>query len=310
MNRSQRALALKIAKALLPAENYERVTDIPFGDEGYGYDVFGLEKESAVLTYAIARYVYLHWFRVESAGHENVPLEGRALISPNHSGVIPIDGAMIGIDLVEKLPTPRVMRAMVDNFMGFLPFLNVFFYRVGQVVGARRNFEDLLKAEEIVCVFPEGTKGIGKPYSQKYRLVRFNVGFVELAVRFRVPIVPTAVVGAEEQAPMLYNIKPIARALNFPYFPVTPLFPHFGILGAIPLPVKYTIRYGEPFRFYESYPPEATDDPELMQGLAEKVQLRVQEMIDDMLAGRESVFGFGDGPRREPRPRRRQRRME
>jgi 1-acyl-sn-glycerol-3-phosphate acyltransferase len=219
---------------------------------------------------------------------------------------------MIGIDLIEKLATPRVMRAMVDNFMGFLPFLNVFFYRVGQVVGARRNFEDLLKADEIVCVFPEGTKGIGKPYSRKYKLVRFNVGFVELAVRFRVPIIPAAVVGAEEQAPMLYNVKTIARALGFPYFPITPFFPHFGLLGALPLPVKYHIRYGEPFHFYESYPPESTDDPELMQSLAEKVQLTVQEMIDDMLAGRESVFGLASGPRRarEPRAGRRQRRME
>jgi 1-acyl-sn-glycerol-3-phosphate acyltransferase len=218
---------------------------------------------------------------------------------------------MVGVDLIERLPEPRIMRAMVDNFMGFLPFLNVFFYRVGQVVGARRNFEDLLKNEEVVCVFPEGTKGIGKPYARKYKLVRFNVGFIELALRLRTPVVPAAVVGAEEQAPMLFNLKPIARALNFPYFPVTPFFPHFGALGALPMPVQYHIRYGAPFRFYEEYPPEATEDPDLMQSLAEKVRLTVQEMLDEMLAARGSVFGFGgSGASRETRSRHRQRRTE
>jgi 1-acyl-sn-glycerol-3-phosphate acyltransferase len=261
-------------------------------DIGFGFDQFGMEKESVWLGYVVARLLYKHWFRVDSAGHENIPLTGRALLTPNHSGVLPIDGAMIWCDLLHKLPRPRSMRAVVDNFMGFLPFISTMMYRTGQVVGARRNFQDLLEAEELVTVFPEGAKGTGKPFKDRYRLIPFNVGFVELSLSYRAPIIPTAVVGGEEQAPMLYDLKPIARLLAFPYFPVTPFFPLLGPLGVIPLPVKYHIRYGRPLRFYEEYPPETVHQPEIVRRLAEQVQATVDEMLRDGLRRRKSVFGF------------------
>ena len=309
MNRSQRELALRIARKLLPEQEFDRLMDIPIRDEGYGFDPFGLERESAAVAYVFARYLYKNWFRVESEGHEHIPLKGRGLIACNHSGVLPLDGAMVAVDMMHKLKTPRIVRSMVDNFMGFLPFLNVFFYRVGQVVGARRNFEDLLRQDELVSVFPEGTRGIGKPYSRKYKLVRFNVGFIELALRFQASIVPCAVVGAEEQAPMLFNIKPLARLLGFPYFPVTPFFPLLGPVGMIPLPVKFHIRYGPAIEFYKEHPPEAADDPEIIRGLADKVQLGIQEMINGMLEKRKSVFAFGDGRSEQAGGSRRRRRL-
>lgn len=294
MNRWQRERALKIAKTLLPEDEFERLLSLEIDETGFGYDYFGLEKESLILGYSVALGIYKHWFRVESEGHENLPLEGRALITPNHSGVVPIDGVMIWADLLHKLEQPRVMRAMVDNFMGFLPYVNTIMSRCGQVVGARRNFEDLLRADRIVTVFPEGAKGTGKPFSQRYELIRFNVGFVELSLTHRAPIIPAAVIGGEEQSPMLFDIKPLARLLAFPYFPVTPFFPWLGPLGMIPLPVKYHIRYGKPLHFYEDYGPSTVNDPETVRMLAAKVQLIVQEMVDEGLKERTSVFGFDD----------------
>jgi hypothetical protein len=144
MNARERRAALAIAETLLPAAEFKRISSLVLPDSGFGYDDFGMEKESAILGYAAGYYVYKYWFRVESFGHANIPAAGRALLTPNHSGVLPIDGAMMWVDLLHKLRPPRVMRAVVDNFMGFLPFVSTVMYRTGQVVGARRNFQDLL----------------------------------------------------------------------------------------------------------------------------------------------------------------------
>jgi 1-acyl-sn-glycerol-3-phosphate acyltransferase len=294
MNKRQRKTALAIARRLMPPEEFDRVMSIEINDLGFGYDQFGMEKEMAVLSYAVARYVYLYWFRVESEGHENIPKTGSALIVPNHSGVVPVDAAMVGVDILQKAERPRIMRAVVDNFMGFLPWVNVFFNRVGQVVGARRNFQDLLSNGELCAVFPEGTRGIGKPFNRRYNLAKFAVGFVELSLANKTPIIPTAIVGAEEQAPMIGNLKPIARLLNFPYFPITLTFPWLGPIGLVPFPTKYHIAYGEPMEFYREYGPEVLDDPEKIRMLADKVQLVVQDMINHGLEKRTSIFGIGE----------------
>jgi 1-acyl-sn-glycerol-3-phosphate acyltransferase len=205
--------------------------------------------------------------------------------------VLPIDGGLIWVDLLRRMNPPRLMRAVVDNFAGFLPFVNTLLYRTGQVIGHRRNFQDLLEREELVTVFPEGAKGTGKPFRDRYKLIPFNVGFIELALTYRAPIVPTAIIGGEEQAPMLYDIKPLARLFGFPYFPVTPFFPWLGPLGMLPLPVKYHIRYGEPLNFHLEHPPSAVNDPELIRRLADQVQQTVESMIAEGLAKRRTVFG-------------------
>jgi 1-acyl-sn-glycerol-3-phosphate acyltransferase len=291
MREGQRQLALKVAKSLLPPDEFDRIMGLPIANIGFGYDQFGMEKESAILAYAFVRYIYKYYFRVKSYGHENIPLEGPGLIASNHSGVLPIDAVMVAVDIAHKLEKPRYLRTVVDNFAGFLPFVNVFFYRVGQVIGARRNFLDLLRSDELVGVFPEGTKGLGKPFAQRYNLAKFNVGFIELSLQTKSPIIPTCVIGAEEQNPMIFNMKSIARMFQFPYFPVTANMMVMGLLGVLPLPVRYHIYYGEPLRFYEEYGPETVDEPETIRMLAHKVQLTVQEMIDRGLQKRTSIFG-------------------
>lgn len=294
MNISQRRRAVALAQKVLPAKEFAKFESITVRDLGFGFDAFGMEKETALLGYAVGYWLYKYYFRVESRGQEHIP-PGRALVTPNHSGVLPIDGGLIWVDLVHRLRPPRLARAVVDNFLGDLPYVSTFFYRAGQIVGARRNFEDLLRANELVIVFPEGAKGTGKFFWQRYRLLEFHVGFVELALRFGAPIVPTAVIGGEEQAPMFFDIKPIARLLGFPYFPVTPFFPHLGVLGGLPLPVKYDITYGPALDFSTQYGPDAVNDPEVVRMLADRVRLTVQGMVDDALARRRSVFGFGRG---------------
>lgn len=297
MNQRARQRARAIVKILAP-EDYERLQNVKINDLGFGYDPFGLEIESAMLAFALAKFVYRYWFRVESHGAENVPLEGPVLITPNHSGVLPIDGAMIGVDLARNLDTPRMMRAVVDNFAGFLPFVNTLFYRFGQIIGARRNFEELLRQGELVVVFPEGHKGTGKSFRDRYKLRRFNVGFMELSLLNRTPIVPAAVIGAEEQYPYMIDLKPLARMLSFPYLPVTPLMLVLGPLGLLPLPTKYAIYYGEPLHFYREYPPETVKDPETIHRLVEKVKTQVQGLIDLGLRERKGVFGLSLSPLR------------
>lgn len=291
MNQRERDWIRKLMGRLSP-EEYERFQRIQINDLGFGYDPFGLEMESAMLAFGLARFVHKYWFRVESLGVENVPEEGPVLITPNHSGVVPIDAAMLGVDLAVKMENPRIMRAVVDNFAGFLPFVNTFFYRCGQIIGARRNFEELLKQGEMVAVFPEGHKGTGKGYAARYKLRPFNVGFMELSLLHRTPIIPTAVIGAEEQYPYMVNLKPVARAFNFPYFPVTPLLLALGPVGMLPLPTKYFIYYGEALHFYRDHPPETVKNPEKIRSLVRTVQDRVQELVDEGVRRRKGVFGF------------------
>jgi len=292
MNQKGRKRARAMTRILAP-EQYVRFQEIKINDLGFGYDPFGLEIESAMAAFSVAKLVYKYWFRVESHGVENVPLQGGVMITPNHSGALPLDAVMVGVDLALKMKKPRIMRAVVDNFAGFLPFVNTLFYRCGQIIGARRNFEELLKAGEMVTVFPEGDKGTGKPYRDRYKLVPFNVGFMELSLLHRTPIVPAAVIGAEEQYPYMFNVKPLAKLFNLPYFPVTPLVLLLGPLGALPLPTKYSIFYGEPLHLYRDYPPETVQDPETIRRLVGIVQDRVQAMIDEGLRNRKGgVFGF------------------
>jgi len=303
MDQKNRKRARALARMLAP-EEYQRLLDIKINDLGFGYDPFGLELESAMAAFAVAKQVYKYWFRVESFGVENVPQEGPVMITPNHSGALPIDAVMIGVDLAVKMNKPRLMRAVVDNFAGFLPFINTFFYRCGQIIGARRNFEELLKRGELAVVFPEGDKGTGKRYSDRYKPIPFNVGFMELSLLHKTPIVPAAVIGAEEQYPFMFNLKPLAKLLNFPYFPVTPLVLLFGPLGALPLPTKYYIYYGEALHFYRDYPPETVKDPETIHKLVRLVQDRVEELIATGLKTRKGVFGFSGFPFKGLRPER------
>jgi 1-acyl-sn-glycerol-3-phosphate acyltransferase len=286
MDETTRDLVHRLVRAIEGPQSGRWLDRVRIKDLGLGYDLFGLELESAALAYVLFKPIYRHYFRVESRGHEHIPRAGRAILVANHSGFLPYDGAMAAVDTVLKLDEPRLLRVVVDHFVAAIPWINVFMSRTGQVVGARKNVEELLRQDELVLIFPEGAAGIVKPYRRRYRLLPFRVGFVELSIRYRALVVPVAFVGAADQMPVLYASKRLGSLVGMPFFPITPTFPWLGPIGLLPLPARYEIVYGEPFRFHEDFDPEAPIDPRVAQSLAEEVQGRVQTMLDEGVARR------------------------
>jgi len=244
------------------------------------YDRFGFSPGALRAAFPFFLALYRFYFRVKSEGHENIPAEGPAILAANHGGLLPFDGAMGIIDVLLHTDPPRLARAIVDRWAGRLPWVNVFYARMGQVVGTRENFSDLLEDGQLVFVFPEGMEGIRKLVTQRYRLQRFHVGFIEQALRVGAPIIPMAILGSDDQAPVLFDLKPLARRLGLPVAPITPTFPWFGPLGLLPYPVRYRIVYGEPLRFYERFGPEGAEDARLVRYLANQVRRSVQLLVD------------------------------
>ena len=244
------------------------------------YDRFGFSPDAtrAALPWFLA--LYRFYFRVRSSGHENVPSEGPAVLAGNHGGLLPFDAAMGVVDLLMNTDPPRLARTIIDRWAGQLPWVNIFYARVGQVIGTRENFADLLNEGQLVMVFPEGMDGARKTVTQRYRLQHFRVGFVEQALRAQAPIVPVAFIGSDDQTPILYDLKPLAKRLGLPALPITPTFPLLGPLGLLPYPVSYKIVYGEPLRFHERFGPDGADDARLVRYLANQVRRAVQVLVD------------------------------
>ncbi len=277
----------RAAGLLLDREDEERLALLATAQGSRPYDALGLSTRTTRRAFAIFKQLYRFYFRVESSGHEQLPEKGGAILAANHGGLLPFDAAMTIVDVLLRATPPRLARAIVERWAGTLPFVNVFYARVGQVIGTKDNFERLLRDEQLVLVFPEGVAGIRKRAAERYVLQRFHVGFVEESLRNRVPIVPISIVGADDQAPIIYDVKPLAKLLGLPVFPITPTFPLLGPLGLLPYPVRYQIRYGEPLRFYDEYPAEVISDPHAVRYMAERVRRRIQEMVDrDVLARR------------------------
>lgn len=246
-------------------------------------DPFGFDPETARKAVATCALFHRLYFRTEVFGIHNVP-EGRALLIANHSGQVPIDAAIIGCAMFLDANPPRVMRAMVDKWAATLPFVSMFFNRVGQVVGLPENARRLLRAEELLLAFPEGTRGISKPFSKRYELADFGHGFMRLAIETETPIVPVAVIGAEEQYVSLGNVGWAARALNLPVFPLVPQM--FLPGGQLPLPTKYRIHFGEPMRFYGD--PE--DDEAVIADKVWLVRQTITHLLGEGLRARRGVF--------------------
>jgi 1-acyl-sn-glycerol-3-phosphate acyltransferase len=246
----------------------------------YGVDPYGLDVDYVVAAIAPLSWLYKKYFRVQLHGADRVPNEGRAVIVANHSGQLPFDAAMIEVALLIEKDPPRVARALVEKWVPTLPFVSTFMARCGQIVGTPENCRRLLAADEAILVFPEGVRGLNKPFRERYRLQRFGHGFLRLALESNAPIVPCGVIGAEEQAPALFDLKPLARLLGFPAFPITPTLLPF------PLPSRYQIRFGEPIRFTGS-PDE--DDAELEKKVAQ-VQEAIRALVERGLAERTSVY--------------------
>jgi 1-acyl-sn-glycerol-3-phosphate acyltransferase len=276
----------RLAGLLLSSDDEERLGQLSSTLGGRAYDDFGLSPRVARRALAFFKLLYKYWFRVESSGHEHVPEKEGAILAANHGGLLPFDATMIVCDCMLAGAPPRLVRTVVDRWAGSLPFVNVFYARVGQIVGSRDNVRELLRLKQLVMIFPEGMAGIKKRAAERYVLQPFHLGFVEESLRHRVPIIPVAVVGADDQAPVLWDVQPLAKLLRLPFFPITPTFPLFGPLGLLPYPVRYEIAYGEPFRFYEEFPPEALEDPHSVRYMAERVRRRIQEMVDQRVLDR------------------------
>ena len=255
----------------------------------YEVDEFGFDPEfNELMLMPIARLLYQHWFRVQMRGLEHIPDTGAALVVTNHSGVLPWDALMIQVGLLDNHPAQRRLRLLGADLVYTLPVLSHLARKSGHTLACPADADRLLAGGELVGVCPEGFKGTGKPFRQRYRLQRFGRGgFAASAVRAEVPIVPCAVVGAEEIYPMIGNAKPLARLLGLPYFPVTPLFPWFGPLGMVPLPSRWIIEFGKPVDT-DGY---AADDPAAVFELTDQVRETIQRKLDDLVAERGPAFG-------------------
>ena len=254
----------------------------------YQVDEFGFDPDFTNALEPLVRLIYRRYWRVDTRGLEHVPEHGPALLVSNHSGVLPLDGAMIALAVHER--TDRFTRALIAAWFGSLPVLSWFLRRTGGTLGHPDDTLRLLGSGEIVLVFPEGVRGTGKPFRERYRLRRFGRGgYVEMALRARVPIVPISVVGAEEIYPMIADVQPIARMLGFPYFPVTPTWPLLGPLGLIPLPTKWSIHFHDPVGT-DNLPADAADDPSLVMRLNDQVRDTIQAGLVEQLRERRSVF--------------------
>jgi 1-acyl-sn-glycerol-3-phosphate acyltransferase len=283
--------ALTRGAGALPRDAREtllRILDRMDGD--YSEDEWGFDEDFTELVEPFFAFLYQSWWRVQVEGVERVPAHGRALLTANHAGILPWDATMIQVALLREHPLPRHARFLVLNWAFDLPWVSGGMRKVGGVVASPFNAMRLLEQDHLVAVFPEGVKGTGKPYSERYRLQRFGRGgFVEIALRTGAPIVPVAVVGSEEIYPKLADLPAVARLIGAPYFPVTPTFPLLGPLGIVPLPSKWRIEFLEPIET-ASYGPEAAEDRALVLELSERVRGEIQQALYANLVRRGPAF--------------------
>lgn len=256
----------------------------------YETDEWGLDEEFMDAVRPFFEFMYSYYWRVETTGIENIPEEGRALLVCNHSGQLPWDGSMVASAVLNEHPAQRLVRTLYADWFPTLPFISATFERLGQVPANEENGIRLLEQDELVAVFPEGYKGVGKLFKERYRLARFGRGgFIQMALKTQTPVIPVSIVGAEETYISLYKSPTLARLIGFPYFPISPTFPWFGLLGFVPLPTKWFIDFGAPISL-DGYSPEATNNLVLISQLSDQVRNIIQQMIYSRLSLRRSVF--------------------
>lgn len=259
----------------------------------YEVDEFGFDPHfTEAVWFPAIRQVYEKWFRVEVSGIENLPAEGGALLVANHAGAIPVDAIMTSLAVHDNHPGGRFLRILAADMAFDQPGVGEVARRVGATLACNSDADRLLRAGELTAVWPEGYKGIGKLYKDRYKLQRFGRGgFVTTALRNAAPIIPVSIVGSEEIYPMLGDLKPIARILGLPYLPITPTFPWLGPLGLIPLPSKWHIHFGRPIET-GGYDEASADDPMVVFDLTDQVREEIQQTLFRMLSRRGSVY-FG-----------------
>jgi 1-acyl-sn-glycerol-3-phosphate acyltransferase len=247
----------------------------------YGVDPFGFDPQYLKGIAGIGVWFYRHYFRCALQGIQYIP-KGRCLVVANHSGQLPYDAAMINVGVFLESEPPRFLRSMVERFVPTTPFVSVFLARCGQILGTPENCRRLLAAEEPILVFPEGVGGLNKTWKDRYKLQSFGQGFMRLAIETTTPIVPCALIGAEEQAPSFFNAKLLGRLFGLPSFPITPA-PLFGL---VPLPTKYHIHFGPPMLFEGN----ANDEDQVILRKVDQVRSTIQGLLDDGLKARRGVF--------------------
>ena len=257
----------------------------------YDIDLYGFDRElTENVLLPLARPLYQRYWRVRTLGMEHVPDASGALIVANHAGTLPFDAIMTKVALLDEHPAHRHLRELAADLALRVPIVGPLARKMGNTLAHEDDAKRLLTAGELVGVWPEGFKGIGKLYRDRYKLQRFGRGgFVSVALRSQVPIIPVAIIGSEEIYPMLANVPFLARVFGFPYFPITAQFPLLGPLGIIPLPSKWVIEFGEPIDT-TAYGPEAADDPMLVFELTDRVRDTIQQMLYRNLMGRRSIF--------------------
>ncbi len=255
----------------------------------YTVDEFGFDPEFTSKIYLpLLRPLVRTWFRVEVRGAENLPTTGSALLVSNHAGALPLDGMILQAVVYDEIA--RYVRMLGADLIFKTPFAHDLARKTGTTLACQEDAERLLAGGQLVAVFPEGFKGPGKPYAERYKLQRFGRGgFVSAAVRAQVPIIPVSIVGSEEIYPLISSAPLLARAVGLPYFPVTPLFPWFGLLGLVPLPSKWIIQFGEAVTTDE-LPPGAVEDPMVVFNVTDQVRETIQHTLYSLLLQRRSVF--------------------
>lgn len=279
-----------VAQGMLALARGRDVLDRCLNDE-QSVDDFGFDPElTDDILLAPLRQLYEKYFRVDVQGLDNVPAEGGALIVANHSGALPLDALMLQVALRDHHPAHRALRLLAADLVFQLPVLRTLARKAGHTVACMDSAQRLLERGELVGVMPEGYKGLGKPFAERYRLRPFGRGgFAAVALRTGTPLVPCSIVGAEEIYPMIADARPLARSLGLPYFPVTPTFPLLGPLGAVPLPTKWVIRFSEPVRT-DNYSTETLEDPMFVHKLSDEIRDTIQETLTAMVRERSSVF--------------------
>jgi len=287
------AVVREVASALRPGwfrslqeRIAERVDRVPTRLNEYAFDDQGFSPDFVKQNALPLALLYEYYFRVRTVDIDRVP-KGRVLLVANHAGQLPFDGMMLSMAMLLKGEPPRIARAMAEYWVSELPFVSVAAARGGSLVGTPRNCTSMLESGECVMVFPEGVRGMNKLYEDRYKLMRFGLGFMRLALETNTPIVPVSIIGSEEQQPGLANLSRIASLLGMPALPVPPTFPLFGPLGLLPLPVKYHIYFGEPLSF-EGDPSE--DDAHIEERV-DTVKAAIEEGFAQGLAERGGIFG-------------------
>ena len=254
--------------------------ELPFNE--YGYDPYGVSRDHLAYFYSFLSVLYRKYFRVRTFGIEHVPERGRGMLIGNHSGALPVDGGMVLASLLLDHEPPRHAHGMVEKFAESWPFVSLIFNRIGQLTGLPDHAVRLLEEDRLLMVFPEGARGTGKLYKDRYKLVRFGTGFVRLALQTRSPIIPFAFIGGEEAIPTLFHIRPLAKLVGAPYWPVPPQVVPF------PLPIQCDLHYGEPLLFEG----DGTESDEVIESYVDQVRGRI---IDLIAVGLERRRGGSEG---------------